>query len=329
MGASGGTDEDRPSLPVDLVLTAALALVVLVGALVPALGDSSLRYGLAIVALYLPGYALVAALFPRGPLEEGQIAETLLDRHGRLDGFERAVLSAATGLVATPLVGIGVEASPLAYRQEPVVATLTATVLLATAVAAYRRRQLPAAERYTPGRRWRRALGDVARGRPSTSASLLTVVVALSILVAAGGVLSVAITVDSGESYTELSLSTAQDDTLVAGDYPRSVTAGSPVSVVVGIENNEGTTQRYTVATRLERVTEADGETSVVAVESFEPVTVTVEDGASRRIDHQVVPTATGEDLRLAVYLYRGDVPDQIGAATAYRSTHLWVTVEP
>jgi hypothetical protein len=39
------------------------------------------------------------------------------------------------------------------------------------------------------------------------------------------------------------------------------------------------------------------------------------------------VPTIRGEDLRLAYYLYAGDVPADPNAENAYRSLYLWIDV--
>ena len=41
----------------------------------------------------------------------------------------------------------------------------------------------------------------------------------------------------------------------------------------------------------------------------------------------RVAPTATGEDLRLTYYLYRGDAPSDPSEGSAYRTLSLWVDV--
>jgi len=325
-----GSDESgwwsiRP--PVDLLVVSLLSVATTVAALLPALSAWDGRYALAIVAVFLPGYALVAALFPHGPRSPEDRSERVPDVR-RIDAFERAVLSATLGLVTTPLLGIAVEFSRWSFRPGPVLTAVTAFVLVASVVATVRRHRLPAEERYTPARRWVDAFRTLPHGRPSVAANVVTVVVIVAVVVAAGGVFAVATTPHSGERFTEFALLNATEERgVVAGSYPRTVTAGSETSVVLEIANREGRSQSYTVVPRLQRVATVDDRPQVIENQSFEPIRLTVDASEIERETGTVSPTMTGENLRLVFLLYRGDPPDETTTDTAYRWTHVWLNV--
>ncbi|MEF8884319.1 MAG: DUF1616 domain-containing protein [Haloarculaceae archaeon] len=326
---SGRADGDDPApVPVDLFAVATLIILTAVAGATRVASVTPVRHVLAVLAVFLPGYALVAALFPRGPLDPDEPPGRPAERVRRLDGFERFVLSMAAGLLVTPLVGIAVDFSPLGFRRVPVVAGVGGFVLVAAAVAARRRRGVPTAERYAPHRRWVHALERVRAGRPDAAATAVAVAVAVAVFVAAAGVFAVVGTAGTGERFTEFAVLTETDgDLLVAGSYPETVAAGEEATVVVTVENREYRRQTYTVVPRLQRVAERRGETRVVEHEEFAPVQIRVGDGRTQRRDLSVRPTMTGENLRLSFLLYRGDPPETVTSTTAYRRTHIWLNV--
>jgi uncharacterized membrane protein len=55
--------------------------------------------------LFLPGYALIATLFPR---------------KGDLDGIERIALSFGLSIAITPLLGLGLNYTPFGIRLTPI-----------------------------------------------------------------------------------------------------------------------------------------------------------------------------------------------------------------
>ncbi|NLA39706.1 MAG: DUF1616 domain-containing protein, partial [Methanomicrobiales archaeon] len=127
---------DRPGdLIAVLLATFATALCVYV----PVLNESFLRilFGVAMV-LFIPGYALIAALFPA---------------RDDLDGIERVALSFGLSIAVVPLIGLALNYTPWGIRLDPILASLTIFTLAMAAVAWYRRLLLPAGERfYVPAR---------------------------------------------------------------------------------------------------------------------------------------------------------------------------------
>ena len=90
------------------------------------------RIGLGLVfVLFLPGYVLVAALYPR---------------KDDLDLVERVALSLGLSIAVVPLIGLGLNYSPWGIRLNPILAFVTLFIVLAASVAMYRRLVLPSNE---------------------------------------------------------------------------------------------------------------------------------------------------------------------------------------
>jgi len=308
----------------DLVVVVVLAVAVVAAWLLDA--PAPIRHALAVVAMFLPGYSLIALLFPARQLRADESPGTLAERVEQLDAFDRIALSVAVGLVVTPLLGIALDFTPFSLREGPTMASIAGFVVVTAAVAVVRRRRLPAAQRYDPTKRWRSIVSetDLLSGQ-----TLVTGLVVLAVLVAASGVLVVATVDQQGEQFSEFALLNTEDGQAVAANYPDTVAAGEEASVVLKIVNHEGSPQTYTVVPRLENVTRLDNRTAVLRHERFESVTVTVDENESVQFEHAVRPTTTGENLRLTFLLYRGDPPAQPRTGNAYRWTHIWVDVAP
>lgn len=127
-------------LPSDLVLVLALAALASAFTLVMPFADIPLRgpVGLVLV-LFLPGYALAAALFPgkNGP------------RH-----LIRGSLSVGFSLATALAIGLALNFSPWGLRLGPIVASLVFSTFAFVAAAYYRRIQLPEEDRFLPGFAW-------------------------------------------------------------------------------------------------------------------------------------------------------------------------------
>ena len=248
-----------------------------------------------------------------------------------IDGVDRAALGFGSSVAVVPLIGIAVSLTPWGLGVDSTVAAVAGFTLCAVGVAGYRRRQLPAARRFgVPYRAW------IAGGRrrvfspDSRVDALLTVVLAISVLVAFGSVAVAVAEPPDGEQYSEFYLLT--EDTsgeLVADGYPTTLVADEPEPVVVGVENYEGATTEYTVVVELQAVEIRDDNTVDVVdrerIETFEP---TLDDGEQWQTEHDLVATMTGEELRLSYLLYTDEPPATASTETADQSLHLWVDVE-
>ncbi|MEF8853818.1 MAG: DUF1616 domain-containing protein [Haloarculaceae archaeon] len=320
MGGASGPNGDSPTagqfgrLPADLAVVVALVVVTDVVVLAPVLNESPLRVVLgAAFVLVLPGCAVVAALFPgdrtdRESATAGSSAEGTAETPRGIDGIERAALSLAVSIPVVSLLGLGLSVTPLGVGLASVLPAVTVVTLGATAVAAGRRSRLPPEDRFrVPYRQWVRAGRTAIFEADTRGEFVLTVLLVASVLLAIGSVTAAVV--------------------LPAERYPTEFTAGEPRPVVVGIENHEQQSVRYTVVTQLQGVRVNGTETSVIEVRELDRFSVELAAGTTWRDERSLAPTMSGDRLRVVYLLYRGAPPETPTETNAYRSVHLWVSV--
>lgn len=331
-------------IPADLI-----ALVVLVfvadGAILLSTDGTLFRpvVGLLFV-LFLPGYALVAALFPaqgNSPQQaqrgNGSSAEqSTTDRGGwgldrGIDWIERFALGFVLSIAVVPLLALVVTLSPLAFDTASVFVVITVWTLGLTIVAIGRRLRLSGDQRYgmttaelTQHLR-QSIVGDRSRGH-----ILLNVVLVLAILFAVGSLSFALLAPPDGETYTDVALLTESDDgELTAAEYPDSVAPGEDEQFYIRLENRERTAVEYDVVIQLQEV-DSSAEGAVVTNRAeVDRFSTTLDHGESEITEREVTipPTLTGEDLRLQVLLYEDGVPTTPTRDSAYRKLHIWVDV--
>lgn len=321
-------------LPADLAAVVALTLATVAAVLTPGINDTPLRILLGLpFVLFLPGYALIAALFPEAgdtPTNQSDDAEpdATTDRRG-IDGIERVALSFGLSIAVVPLLGLILNFTPFGIRLIPILISVAGFTLAMTAVAAHRRHQLDPDDQFTvPYRAWFATARDELTKPDSRIDAALNVLLVVSILLAVSSVAYAVAVPKQGESFTEFYLLTEQDNgTLVADDYPTEFTAGNPRPIVVGIGNQEHQTVDYTVVVELQNVSIHNNSTTVHQVQELRRLQTTVQAGDTWHRTLNVTPRMTGTRLRLAFLLYKADVPANPTVSNAYRETHLWVNV--
>lgn len=345
-------------LPADLAAVVAVVVVVNLSVFLPVVSDSPLRVviGLPFI-LFVPGYALIAALFPeegRSPTEGADtntddIESTADTDQGYLgargiDGIERVALSFGLSIAVVPLIGLVLNFTPWGIRLVPIMIATSGFTLCATWIGARRRWALPPEERFTvPYRRWlKNARTELFDPETRTDAAL-NVLLAVSVVLAVSSVAFAVAVPKQGESFTEFYLLTeTESGDLVADEYPTEFDLGNGREVVIGIGNHEFERVNYTVVVKLQRVafesvtppnatgTAIPGENVTVSVlDERELGRLGTELGHNETWQraYEVRPTLAGERLRLAFLLYRDTVPADPSVANAYRETHLWVNV--
>ncbi len=122
-------------MPPDLALVIFLTLLCIPFVLIPPLNEISpirIILGLPLV-LFLPGYALIATLFPR---------------KNDLDGIERIALSFGLSIAITPLLGLGLNYTPFGIRLTPILIVLSVFTILLAIGAYVRRNRIPEEDRF-------------------------------------------------------------------------------------------------------------------------------------------------------------------------------------
>ncbi len=178
-----------------------------------------------LLVLFVPGYVLVAALFP-GNREIGWI--------------ERVALSAGLSLALVPLVGLVLNFTPFGIQLPSLLAAIALLSVLIGLGAYWRRIQLPPAERLglsidldLPG--WTEgAVVDKA----------LTIGVVASVAIAGGAFAYVVLVPRVGQQFTEFYLLGPGG---TAAGWPTHLNVSEPASVFIGIINREAASVAYTV----------------------------------------------------------------------------------
>ncbi|MEF8868017.1 MAG: DUF1616 domain-containing protein [Haloarculaceae archaeon] len=341
-----GSDRAGASADADLVAAVALALAAVAATLLPPLADTPLRAALGFgFVLLAPGYALVAALFPgRGARgrwvdcgagggendsgaggREKDCAAAGRDAPG---DAARAALGVLSSVVLAALVGVALSLT-VGLTPASAVVALAAVTVGGAAVAARRRRTLAPEERFTvPLGAWTAATRSALTDPETRGDAALNVVLAVVVVVSLGGVAYATAVPGDGERFTEFYLLAEDaDGDLVAAGYPTEFTAGEPRSQYVGLRNREGETVSYTVVVQLQRVTVTNDSVRVREREELRRFTPEVAAGETWRRNHTVVPTLTGERLRLTYLLYRGAPPAEPTVGNADQHAYTWIDV--
>lgn len=336
-------------VPLDLLAVAcltALSAVVLLAAETPPLATPldappgamvaravSVGLGLAYL-LFLPGYAVVSVLFPGheaaverlDPEGEPMAPRFQFRSRSGIDVIERLTLAVGVSAVITPATALAINFTPWGIRAEPLVVALAGITLAATVLAALVRWRLPPEARFAPNL--------LPNASPLFSGSsdgfrVANAIFAVGLLVAVAGIGYAVAVPQSGDQFTELYLlSEDENGTLVADDYPEFV-AGEPASVSAGIENHEGQQVEYTLVAELQQVERTDDGSTVRGEREVHRADVSLADGETDQVEIELTPeeAEADEELRLQVLLFRGPVPEDPSAASAYRSVDLQMTV--
>jgi uncharacterized membrane protein len=273
---------------IDLALAVAWALATtLVVLLAPFVEPVRIGLGLVFV-LFLPGYVLVAALYPR---------------KDDLDLVERLALSLGLSIAIVPLIGLGLNYSPWGIRLNPILAFVTLFIVLAAGVATYRRLILPSDE----AMRIPVNLALPKWPRVRLADRLLGLLLVLALAGLGVGAYFLATSSTGSEEFTEFYVLGPGGK---AEEYPREVDVGDIFTLILGVVNHEGEEASYRVqATIAGRLAASFGGLQLANKERWGSPLV-------------LIATQPGNNQKVEFVLYKGedDVP--------YRTLHLWLDVE-
>lgn len=236
---------------------------------------------------FFPGYALVAALFPK---KEG------------VGGIERVALSFGLSIAVVPLIGLIINATPWGIALESSLYSITSFIFITSIIAWLRWRRLPASERFNIEFQmtmlgWGRSAWDKA----------LSLVLALTLLGSLATVGYVIAVPKAGESFSELYILGLEGE---AADYPGELVVGEEGRVIVGISNNEHKTVSYRVEVRI------GGDKN----NEIGPIVLEHDDGWEGEVSF--VPQVPGENQKVEFLLYKNGE-----ASPCLKPLHLWVDV--
>lgn len=280
--------------------------------------------------LFLPGYALTTLVFPATePVADTEthspMAGTDGPRRASLPFLERLALGFGLSVALVPVFAWGLSSvnADIAFETTSILGVSAATATLGTLFGAVRRARVPSKNRYVLPFGGLGHLHSV--WATSNVDKALNIVLTLSIVVAAVVVTAGIVAPNQGETFTQVTILTENDDgELVAGDYPNQIAPGDTAEMVLQVENYEQQSTTYTVVVQLQRV---DDDGRVVEQVELNQFSRTLADQQTWQATHIIRPTLEGEDLRIAYLVYRGDAPAQASLDSAYRSVTLWTDV--
>lgn len=282
----------------DLLIVIGLVLLADIFVLTPGLNETVVRdiLGLPLV-LFLPGYSLLAALFPA---------------KSDLDGIERTALSFGLSIAVVPLIGLALNFTSWGIRLLPILVCLSVFTFIMCGLAYLRREKLPENEAFeVPFRATAASLKADLLDRPTSGLDkALTVVLILSILLSVATLFYVIVTPKDGEHFTEFYILGTGGK---ADNYTTKYELGQSSTVVVGVVNHEYRPVNYTLELKLDNkslpLPEKQQHINLAHNETWEePVTIT--------------PPFEGRDLKLDFLLF-----NETGGNVPYRDLHLWINV--
>lgn len=326
----GTTGSSTDAVPVDLVFVVAFAL--LVDALtIASIGWAPVRFVLGAIFLFvLPGYAVLAALYPGRPertADDAGVVPQLAEPHEGLVFTERLAMAFGTSVALIPVTAVVLGLLGVALTPTTILGTLTVVVIGFAAIGSIRRARLAPDRRYAPfGHRATRSDGGRTRGEYRGS-TVLAAGLVLAVALAGGAFVYGIAAEPPGTEYTSASLLTSDTGgEFTASGYPTNATVGEPTEITLRVENHRQQPVNVTAVGYLEGAgTPDDG-----AVERDRVVTLEQRIPANGRWNgtHEVTPTFAGEDLRLGYYLYHGEEPGVVDAETADRELYLRIDVD-
>jgi uncharacterized membrane protein len=305
--------------PADLTLILFWLAACVIAMYVPLLNTTPVRIILALpLVLFIPGYSVVAALYPKD--------------HD-IELIERIALSFGLSIVVVPLIGYGLHFTPLGIRLDSLVTILCFFIVVMISIAHYRRTRVPLPERFSV------PFSDIAAAGkkelyPSTTSSfdrLLGIILCLGILAAAGTTIVVFSFPKGGENYTEFYL---LDENRTTAHYPNLTFIGMEYPMYVGVGNHESRAITYTIETWMMRTefNNVTNTTSIITMDPKDRLTITLAEDEKKIIPYNL-SVNKNDYTRVDFLLFNESVPDfdvmgsdRINAS--YRDLHIWV-IEP
>lgn len=282
----------------DLFIIMGLVLLTDIFVLTPGINETMFRniLGLPLV-LFLPGYALIAALFPA---------------KSDLDGIERVALSFGLSIAVVPLIGLGLNYTPWGIRTLPILISLSAFTFIMCGLAYLRRISLPENEAFNISFK-AAALslkGEIMETSDSKLDRALTVFLIISILLSIATLAYVVVSPKEGEHFTEFYLLGPEGK---ADNYTTNYTLGQSGTVIVGVVNHEYRPVNYTMEIKLENK-------SLFLPENVKHINLA--HNATWEEPVTIMPPVEGKNLKLQFLLF-----NDTEKSVPYRDLHLWVNV--
>jgi uncharacterized membrane protein len=308
----------EPEVPLDLALVVAWSLACIAGIYIPILNATPIRYVLSIpFVLFIPGYCLIAALFPR---------------EKDFSILERIALSIGFSMVIVSLIGLGLTFTPDGIWLNPIIFSLILFTFVSVIIAYIRRAFVKYEDRFRiPFSKFqgtiRKGIFPIGGGRMD---HILGVLLLFVIIIAIITTFYVIVFPQEGRPFSEFYI---LGENQTATNYPNLTIAGQNYPIYIGVGNKENRDVVYTIEI-WEVQTEFDNMTNmsrIIAVEPDNSLSFTLPNNETIIVPYNLSIKNTGYN-RVDFLLFNETIPnyevigrDRVNAS--YRSLNLWGTV--
>jgi len=211
----------------ELLLIILLVIVLEVAIILSPAASLRIIFGLPFI-FFFPGYALVAALFPR---------------RRQMDGVQRIALSFGLSIALVTIIGLILNSISWGIKLQSILWTITPFIFILLTIALLRRNKLPNSEVFTIGFSlltvsWQKGIQN----------RVLSFILVLTIMSVFGMVGYYIAQPRIGQKFTEFYILGSGG---MITDYPRELKSGEKGMVTIGIVNHEYATQSYRVEVRI------------------------------------------------------------------------------
>jgi len=309
----------KQDFPPDLILVLVWLAISIATIYLSFLNGTPIRFVIAIpVILLIPGYCLLAALFPK---------------KDDIDLMTRMVLSVGLSIAIVPLIGLGLNFTVWGIRLDPIMVSLTVFTLIMVIVSHYRRALLPSEEQVKiPFSEIAAAFRKefmIKDGKKTDR--ILNAILVLGILITIIIVVYAVTVPREGEKFTEFFI---LDENRSASDYPHLIIPGKDYPMYVGIGNHEFSDARYTIETWM-LLTEFDNVTKssrIVVMDPSDRLSLILAHNETAIVPYNLSVKKIGYN-RVEFLLFKETVsgPEVTGSDRinqSYRELHLRVNVQ-
>lgn len=275
----------------DLLIIFLTTLITIIFILTPKLDDTFIKTILELfLILFMPGYSLIAAIYPKKQ---------------SIDGIERFTLSFGLSISITTMIGLAIRYTQYLNQFISTFFLLSVFTIIMVFIAFIRRKRVPEGEKfYVNFSGFLISIKHLFKVESKTN-KIVSIILLVSIIVAISTTAYIIINPKQSEDFTEFYILGPGGQ---ASNYPTNLTVGQNGSVIIGIVNHEQKTVNYNL------IVTSNGNV-------MSDMNISLTNGNSTQIPYTFSANTAGhKDVEFLLY----KLPDNINV---YRSLHLFVNV--
>lgn len=282
----------KSNMALDLLIILIITFLTITSIYLPIISQTPIREISGIIfVIFIPGYVLIAALFPK--------------KHD-LNIIERLALSIGLSVAISPLIGLALNYTPFGIKLTPIVVALTGFTIIMLIIAYIQRRRIAEDNRFQPN--FSRYFYSLKKSfdKESRMDKVLSIILILILVLAIATTTYIIVKPKEGEKFTEFYILGPDGK---ASDYPTNLTLGQSGKIFVGVVNREYSTVNYEMVVKLQGKILSSEKMTLKNNQKWEKAVI-------------FTPDQSGSKQKLELILYK--LPDN---KKPYRSLHLWVNV--